>query len=76
MHCLRVATIPQGAHRKIGLIAISARWTRNVRQVGVTDDTGLPRYLVSDWGLNTVAGFSQPCGGERDSSVTVVQRPD
>lgn len=51
-----------GAHKKICFLAISARWTRNVWQVGVTDDMGPRWYLVSDWGLNTVAGFSQPCG--------------
>lgn len=60
--CACVSLRSTGAHKKICFIAISARWTRNVRQVGVTDDTGLPWYLVSDWGLNTVAGFSQPCG--------------
>lgn len=52
------------AHKEICSIAISARWTRNVWQVGVTDDMGLRWYLVSDWALNTVAGFSQPCRGK------------
>lgn len=52
------------AHKEMCFIAISARWTRNVWQVGVTDDMRLRWYLVSDWGLNTVAGFSQPCRGK------------
>lgn len=59
--CGSVLPKSTGAHKKFCFIAIAARWTRNVWQVGVTDDMGLRWYLVSDWGLNTVAGFSQPC---------------